>query len=144
MNSLRKQQEDTQEKCEELQSQVKKLQDDNNAKGHEIDSLQHRLQLRDAEVDKLERDITETKAAVEESGQHSREIESLHQKIYKMEEESTKVDAHNRSLSEQYDQSLCNTEKRRVDFFFLVGLVRSESKQRPEGASSMQSGRLLK
>jgi chromosome segregation ATPase len=73
MNSLRIEADEASSKVEDLQKQVKTLEQENLQKEHEITSLTHKNSGLEAEVDKLETQLKDAKAMAEESGMHLRE-----------------------------------------------------------------------
>jgi DNA repair ATPase RecN len=106
MNALRLEAEEAQEKTEELKTKVKTLEQENLAKEQEITSLNHRNQLLEGEVEKLETALKEAKDAANQSAQHDTQNESLQRRLQLLEEEVESADRNLRETVEKYDSSL--------------------------------------
>lgn len=102
MNTLRLEAEDAQEKSEELKGKVKTLEQENLAKEQEITSLNHRTQLLEAEVEKLETSLKEAKDAATQSAQHDTQNEALQRRLQLLEEEAEEADKNLRETNEKY------------------------------------------
>ncbi|OAL18548.1 hypothetical protein AYO22_10525 [Fonsecaea multimorphosa] len=105
MNSLRIEADENAAKAEELKQKVKTLEQDNLQKEQEITSLNHRNQLLEAEVEKLETGLKEAKALAGESAQHSTANESLQRKLQVLEEEAEQADKTLRETNEKLRQT---------------------------------------
>lgn len=103
MNTLRLEAEDAQEKVEELKGKVKTLEQENLAKEQEITSLNHRNQLLEAEVEKLESSLKEAKDAANQSAQHDTQNEALQRRLQILEEEAEEADRTLRETNEKCD-----------------------------------------
>jgi tropomyosin, fungi type len=106
MNSLRIEADENASKAEELKAKVKTLEQDNLQKEQEITSLNHRNQLLEAEVEKLETGIKEAKALAGESAGHSTQNEALSRKLQVLEEEAEVADKTLRETNEKSALSL--------------------------------------
>jgi tropomyosin len=102
MNALRIEADESASKVEELQKQVKQLQQENLAKEQEITSLSHKNQLLEADVEKLEKAHGEAKAAVTESAQHGTQNETLTRRLQLLEEEAELNDKNLRETNDKY------------------------------------------
>lgn len=102
MNTLRLEAEDAQEKVEELKGKVKTLEQENLAKEQEITSLNHRNQLLEGEVEKMESSLKEAKDAANQSAQHDTQNESLQRRLQVLEEEAEDADRNLRETNEKY------------------------------------------
>ena len=103
MNSLRLEADEAQSKVEELNGKVKTLEQENLRKEQEITSLQHKNQLLEAEVEKLEGHVKEHKVAATESAHQGTENESLQRKVQLLEEEAEENDKKLRETHEKYE-----------------------------------------
>ena len=132
MSALRVQQEEAQVKCDELQSKVKTLEQENLAKEQEITSLSHKNQLLETEVEKLESGIKEAKAAAEDLGQHGTQNESLQRRLQLLEEEAEESDKNIRETNEKYGLELqiqcCVGKSIKLTFCFLYRLRQTDVK----------------
>ncbi|KAL7009829.1 tropomyosin-2 [Cystobasidiomycetes sp. EMM_F5] len=88
-------------RAEEAEAKVKKLDHDILTKDQEIQSLQHKLSVAEADLEKLESSLKEHKSAKEEAGQHRDTNESLTRKISLLEEE---LDTAEKNLRETTDK----------------------------------------
>lgn len=102
MNNLRLEAEEAQEKVEELKSKVKTLEQENLAKEQEITSLNHRNQLLEGEVEKLETALKEAKDSANQSAQHDTQNEALQRRLQLLEEEAEDADRNLRETNEKY------------------------------------------
>lgn len=102
MAALRKDQEETQAKCEELQARVKTLEHENMSKEQEITSLAHNNQRLEGEVEKLEAGIKEAKELAGNSTQHSTQNEALQRRLQILEEEAEETDKSMRETNDKY------------------------------------------
>lgn len=102
MAALRVEADDSTAKVGELQIKVRTLEQDNMVKEQEITSLKHRNGLLDAEIEKLETNIKEAKAAADESSQHGKESETLQRKLQKLEQEAEESDKNLRETNDKY------------------------------------------
>lgn len=101
MNTLRLENDDMAAKVEEMKAEVKKLEQENIAKAHEIKSLTHRNSVLEAEVEKLESGIKDAKTQADESSGHSKQNESLQRKLQVLEDEAEVSDKTIRELNEK-------------------------------------------
>ena len=101
MNSLRIEADENASKAEELKTKVKSLEQDNLQKEQEITSLNHRNQLLESEVEKLETGVKEAKALAGESAGHSTQNEALQRKLQVLEEEAEGADKTMRETNEK-------------------------------------------
>jgi tropomyosin len=102
MNSLRIEADEASSKVEELQKQVKTLEQENLQKEHEITSLTHKNSGLEAEVDKLETQLKDAKAMAEESGMHGTQNETLQRRLQLLEEEAEEADKNLRETNDKY------------------------------------------
>lgn len=102
MNNLRLEAEEAQEKVEELKTKVKTLEQENLAKEQEITSLNHRNQLLEGEVEKLETALKEAKDAANQGAQHDTQNEALQRRLQLLEEEAEDADKNLRETNEKY------------------------------------------
>lgn len=102
MSALRLEADDAQAKVEELKSKVKTLEQENLAKEQEITSLNHRNQLLEGEVEKLELSVKEAKEAATQSAQHDTQTEALQRRLQLLEEEAEEADRTLRDTNEKY------------------------------------------
>lgn len=102
MNTLRLEAEDAQEKVEELKAKVRTLEQENLAKEQEITSLNHRNQLLEGEVEKMETSLKEAKDAANQSAQHDTQNEALQRRLQILEEEAEEADRNLRETNEKY------------------------------------------
>lgn len=102
MNALRIEADDSAAKVEELAAKVKTLEQENLSKEQEITSLQHKNQMLESEVEKLEGMHQDAKAAADESAQHGTQNESLTRRLQLLEEEAEENDKVLRETNEKY------------------------------------------
>lgn len=88
-------------KSEELQAKVKALEQENLQKEQELTSLQHKNNLLEAEVEKLETGIKDAKAAAEEGTQHGSHNEALQRRLQLLEEEAEEADKNLRETNDK-------------------------------------------
>lgn len=105
MNSLRLEADEAHEKVEELKGKVKTLEQENLAKEQEITSLNHRNQLLEAEVEKLETALKDAKDAANQSAQHDTQNEALQRRLQLLEEEAEEADRTLRETNEKLRQT---------------------------------------
>lgn len=104
MNSLRLEADEATAKVEELQGKVKTLEQENLSKEQEITSLQHKNNLLEGEVEKLEANIKDFKKAADEGQQHGTQNETLTRRLQLLEEEAEDADKTLREANEKYAQ----------------------------------------
>jgi tropomyosin len=102
MNQLRIEADESSAKVEDLQKQVKILEQENLQKEHEITSLQHKNSALEAEVEKLENQIKDAKALGEEGSQHATQNETLQRRLQLLEEEAEEADKNLRETNDKY------------------------------------------
>lgn len=102
MNSLRLEADEASAKVEELQTKVKTLEQENLSKEQEITSLQHKNNLLEGEVEKLETAIKDFKKSAEEGQQHGTQNETLSRRLQLLEEEAEDADKTLREANEKY------------------------------------------
>lgn len=102
MSALRLEADDAQAKVEELKTKVRTLEQENLAKEQEITSLNHRNQLLEGEVEKLELSVKEAKDAATQSAQHDTQNEALQRRLQLLEEEAEEADRNLRETNEKY------------------------------------------
>ena len=102
MNALRIEADDSAAKVDELAAKVKTLEQENLSKEQEITSLQHKNQMLESEVEKLEGMHKDAKAAADESPQHGTQNESLTRRLQLLEEEAEENDKVLRETNEKY------------------------------------------
>lgn len=103
MATLRLEADDAHEKVEELKGKVKTLEQENLSKEQEITSLNHRNQLLEEEVEKLESSVKEAKDAANQSAQHDTQNEALQRRVQLLEEEAEENDKTLRETNEKYE-----------------------------------------
>lgn len=104
MSALRLEADDAHEKNEELKTKVKNLEQENLSKEQEITSLNHRNQLLEEEVEKLESSVKEAKDAANSSAQHDTQNEALQRRVQLLEQEAEDNEKSLRETNEKYDQ----------------------------------------
>ena len=102
MNSLRLEADEASAKAEELSSKVKALEQENLSKEQEITSLQHRNNILEGEVEKLETAIKDFKSSAEMGQQHGTQNETLTRRLQLLEEEAEEADKTLRESNEKY------------------------------------------
>lgn len=102
MTALRLEADDSASKVESLQTQVKTLEQENLSKEQEITSLQHKLSVAEADLEKLEKSHGDMKAAADESAQHGTANEGLQRRLQLLEEEAENNDKTLRDTNEKY------------------------------------------
>lgn len=105
MNALRLEADEAQNKVEELKAKVKTLEQENLAKEQDITSLNHRNQLLEGEVEKLEAALKEAKESANQSAQHDTQNEALQRRVQLLEEEAEEADRNLRETNEKYDSA---------------------------------------
>jgi tropomyosin len=106
MNALRIEADESASKVEELQKQVKTLEQENLAKEQEITSLSHKNTLLEKDVEKLENLHKDAKQAVNDSAQHGTQNETLTRRLQLLEEEAELNDKNLRETNDKYVTSL--------------------------------------
>jgi tropomyosin len=101
MNALRIEADEATSKVEELQKQVKALEQENLQKEQEITSLQHKNGLLEAEVEKLEGVVKDAKALADEGTQHGTQNETLQRRLQLLEEEAEEADKNLRETNDK-------------------------------------------
>ena len=101
MNALRLEADESSAKVEELQKQVKILEQENLQKEHEITSLTHKNNQLEADVEKLETQIKDSKAAGDEGAQHATQNETLQRRLQLLEEEAEEADKNLRETNDK-------------------------------------------
>ena len=104
MNQLRLEADEASGKVEELQTKVKVLEQENLSKEQEITSLQHKNNLLEGEVEKLENAVKDFKKAADEGQQHGTQNETLQRRLQLLEEEAENSDKTLRDANEKYAQ----------------------------------------
>ena len=102
MNSLRIEADEAAAKVEELQKQVKTLEQENLQKEHEITSLTHKNTQLEAEVEKLETAVKEHKLASDEGTGALTQNEALQRRLQLLEEEAEEADKNLRETNDKY------------------------------------------
>ena len=103
MNALRVEADEAHDQVEELKTKVKTLEQENLSKEQEITSLNHRNQLLEEVVEKLEASVKEAKDAANQSAQHDTQNEALQRRVQLLEEEAEESDRALRETNEKYD-----------------------------------------
>lgn len=98
--------------AEEAKTRVKTLEQENLQKEQEITSLQHKNGLLEAEVEKLEAQIKDAKAAGEEGAQHGTQNEALQRRLQLLEDEAEEADKNLRETNDKYAAPLSYTLKK--------------------------------
>jgi tropomyosin, fungi type len=101
MNALRIEADESANKVEQLQAKVKTLEQDNLSKEQEITSLQHKNGVLEQNVEKLEKDLGDTKSRADESAQHGTQNEALQRRLQMLEEEAESNDKNLRETNEK-------------------------------------------
>jgi len=101
MNQLRLEADEASSKVEELQARVKTLEQENLQKEQEITSLQHKNNVLEGEVDKLEGLIADYKKASTDGETHASTAESLTRKVQLLEDEAEAADKALREANEK-------------------------------------------
>jgi tropomyosin len=102
MSALRLETDNANAKVEELQAKVKVLEQENLSKEQEITSLQHKNNLLEAQVEKLEEDVKAHKTKSEESGNALTHNETLQRRLQLLEEEAEEADKNLRETNDKY------------------------------------------
>lgn len=106
MNQLRLEADEASGKVEELQAKVKVLEQENLTKEQEITSLQHKNNLLEGEVEKLETASKDFKKAADEGQEHGTQNETLQRRLQLLEEEAEEADKTLREANEKYVSAL--------------------------------------
>ena len=101
MNSLRVEADDSAAKVEELQKQVKTLEQENLQKEHEITSLQHKNTQLETEVEAQEVKIKELKSAADDGSGHLTQNEALQRRLQLLEDEAEEADKNLRETNDK-------------------------------------------
>lgn len=101
MNSLRLEADTSAAKIEELQAKIKVLEQENLSKEQEITSLQHKNNLLETEVDKLDVAVKDLKKSADEGVQHGTQNETLARRLQLLEEEAEEADKTLREANEK-------------------------------------------
>jgi tropomyosin len=101
MNQLRIEADEASAKVEDLQKDVKSLDQQNLMKEQEITSLNHKNSVLEAEVEKLEAQVKEHKATAEEGSQHGTHNETLQRRLQLLEEEAEEADKNLRETNDK-------------------------------------------
>lgn len=101
MNALRIEADEATSKNEDLQKQVKALEQENLQKEQEITSLQHKNGLLEAEVEKLEASVKDAKLLADEGSQHGTQNETLQRRLQLLEEEAEEADKNLRETNDK-------------------------------------------
>jgi len=101
LSALRAETDAANERSEEAKGKSKQLEQEAIGKEQEIASLQHRNQLLEAEVEKLEGLLKEAKAAADDGAAHGHQNESLMRKVQLLEEENEQSDRNLRETTEK-------------------------------------------
>lgn len=102
MNQLRLEADEATSQVEELKAKVKVLEQENLSKEQEITSLQHKNNLLEGEVEKLENAVKDFKKAADEGQQHGTQNETLQRRLQLLEEEAEDADKTLREANEKY------------------------------------------
>lgn len=101
MNSLRIEADEAASKVEELQKQIKVLEQENLAKEHEVTSLTHKNSQLEAEVEKLETALKEHKSDKDEGSAALTQNETLQRRLQLLEEEAEEADKNLRETNDK-------------------------------------------
>lgn len=102
MHALRAEADEAHEQVDELKARVKTLEQENLSKEQEITSLNHRNQILEEEVEKVEAALKEAKDAASQSLQHDTQNEALQRRVQLLEEEAEENDKTLRETNEKY------------------------------------------
>jgi tropomyosin len=105
MNQLRLEADEATSKVEELQAKIKTLEQENLAKEQEITSLQHKNNVLEGQVEKLEIDVDKHKKIADEGSGSITQNETLQRRLQLLEEEAEEADKTLREANEKYVQS---------------------------------------
>ena len=101
MSQLRLEADEASSKVEELQAKVKVLEQENLSKEQEITSLQHKNNLLETDVEKLETANKEFKKAADDGQHHGTQNESLARRLQLLEDEAEEADKTLRETNER-------------------------------------------
>src|ERR1700709_2068286 len=101
MNQLRIESDSNAAKVEDLQKQIKTLEQENLQKEHEITSLQHKNSQLETEVEKLEEAIKDHKKGAEEGSTAVTQNETLQRRLQLLEEEAEEADKNLRETNDK-------------------------------------------
>lgn len=102
MEKLRVEKEETAAKFDELTSTVKRLEQENLSKDQEISSLTTKNSRLEADVEKLDEDLTKFKKEALDGAQHGTTSENLQRKVQVLEEEAETTEKQLREVTEKY------------------------------------------
>lgn len=102
MNSLRIEADESAAKVEDLQKQVKVLEQENLTKDHEITSLTHKNSQLEGEVEKLEEQLKGHKNDKDEGSAALTQNETLQRRLQLLEEEAEEADKNLRETNDKY------------------------------------------
>ncbi|KAJ2904830.1 uncharacterized protein MKZ38_007022 [Zalerion maritima] len=126
MNSLRLEADEAISQVEELKTRVKTLEQENLSKEQEITSLQHKNNLLETEVEKLEGSTKDLKALADDSTSRGTQNEALTRRLQLLEEEAEVADKTLRETNEKYVQRLrkLRAEAEYLTIYFLLDRLR--------------------
>lgn len=101
MSALRLETDTANAKVEELQAKVKVLEQENLSKEQEITSLQHKNNLLEANVEKLEEDVKKHKAMADDGTNAATHNETLQRRLQLLEEEAEEADKNLRETNDK-------------------------------------------
>lgn len=101
MNSLRLEADSSAAKVEEFAAKIKVLEQENLSKEQEITSLQHKNNLLESEVDKLDVAVKDLKKSADEGQQHGTQNETMSRRLQLLEEEAEEADKTLREANEK-------------------------------------------
>ena len=101
MNSLRIEADESAAKVEELQKQIKTLEQENLQKEHEITSLQHKNTQLETELEAAEGKNKELKETADASGGHMSQNEALQRRLQLLEDEAEEADKNLRETNDK-------------------------------------------
>lgn len=101
MNSLRIEADESAAKVEELQKQIKTLEQENLQKEHEITSLQHKNTQLETELETAEGKNKELKESADASGGHMSQNEALQRRLQLLEDEAEEADKNLRETNDK-------------------------------------------
>jgi tropomyosin, fungi type len=88
-------------KAEEHQNRVKALEQGNLEKDQEITSLNHKNQLLEVTVEKLEKEVEKLKHEADTGAQHGTQNEALQRRLQLLEEEAEEADKNLRETNDK-------------------------------------------
>ena len=129
MASIRKEQEDTQEKYEQLLIANKKLEADKLSQEMDIKSLQAQLVATQQTATKLETDLEEAKVANRESELLRQEYDMLQNRYQRLEQEAEVSEKQTDELKSKYEQDSCITARVGKHFRLTFSSLQSQYPQ---------------